>query len=279
MDGRRSTVVLFGAGIQEHAWDPVARVLARTAFDQVVTGDQANGALANLVYNLRFWTLKVAGEAKQGSVRADTQAAFDVYLNSYREIRSQIATELESAETSGELRLWPTFEGVWNALVSSTVHLSIVTTNWDRLLTKVAARQWSDVDENAVFHVHGDRRDPELLLLPTELVAEPYREPEVTQALGLRKKGIMDLMGQTQSLVISGLSLSPMDAELAHILAVGIDHGKVEEVHIADPKHALVCGRLMILLRHRQPAIFGYDPKNPKKKKAYKWRVRREEAG
>jgi hypothetical protein len=76
-------------------------------------------------------------------------------------------------------------------------------------------------------------------------------------------------MDEAKVLVICGLSLSPADAELAQVVATGLDFGSVEEVLVADPSHGLVCARIYALLRKRTPSVVGCDPSSPFNRTTY----------
>jgi hypothetical protein len=50
------------------------------------------------------------------------------------------------------------------------------------------------------------------------------------------------------TLVLYGLSLSPLDAELSLWLSMGLDNSKVNRIYVVDPHYATVISRLRILL-------------------------------
>jgi hypothetical protein len=138
----------------------------------------------------------------------------------------------------------------------------------------IAARvsaQWPEL-QDAVFHVHGDRREPANLLLPTEVAFEPYRRPNVRRAAQARHFVIMQVLEKAERLFVYGLSLSSEDAELAQVIAAGLDESHVQLVEIVDPQHDRVAYRLMALLQKRRPSIRGRDPSQLAGPTSYLWR-------
>jgi len=268
-DSNRTTIVLLGAGVQENAWSPVVRAIARTSHPRVASPDQANAALANLVYKRRFWRKRFLQEDANGGATTLARSADAKYATEYDDVRRAFCEELRIGEESGELRIRPSFSAVWNALVAQTHHFYLVTTNWDRLLSIYLGNGFAEISDDAIFHLHGDRRDPSRLLLPTENVDEPYRDPALVDELAHRKQSIMRIMEQADVVVIIGLSLSQADGDLAQVVAVGLDLGSVREIYVADPEHVTVCGRLTALLRHRSPWIVGCHPDSPSERVSY----------
>ena len=265
------TVVLVGAGAVRGAWDPIVDAV-RTVYKQVASADQAHTALANLVSTLRYWHYAQSRELDiEGTVRPSTKDTFIQYYNTLEAICSAIADALTRAEASQEYVLRDEFEAVWNLAIRSSATVKFVTTTWDRLIARRVCRQWPE-PEDAVFHLHGDRRDATTLLLPMEAAFEPYRRPSVRGALQTRHAALRQVLLAAERLVIYGTSLSSDDAELIRAIAAGLDESPVRQVDIVDPRHDRAARRLMTLLQKCRPSLSGRTPDQLAPPTSYLWR-------
>lgn len=67
-------------------------------------------------------------------------------------------------------------------------------------------------------------------------------------AIGILHGSIMSGLERPESIVMCGLSIDPLDAELAQTLAAGFATPHLKGVYIVDPCHQLVAGRVQLLL-------------------------------
>jgi hypothetical protein len=84
--------------------------------------------------------------------------------------------------------------------------------------------------------------------LPSETAFEPYFEEAQQLALFRMLRNLVREMDSANILVLYGLSLSPLDAELSLWLSMGLDNSKINRIYVVDPQHTTVISRLSILL-------------------------------
>ena len=130
-------------------------------------------------------------------------------------LKRAIARKLEAARLDGKLRLRDGFKRfVRNQAMTGTS--GFITTNWDLLLEDLL--KGGGHDPAKVQHIHGDVRDPDLMLLPGETIGENYRDP---QHLKLMRDALYRQFAPFQAakrLVVYGHSLSAIEAELRSAL-------------------------------------------------------------
>lgn len=255
----KSLVFLVGAGAVRGAWDPVLRAV-KAIYPNALSSDDANVAMANLVYNLRWWQFDADRRKDAASRDALSQAK-----QARDELCMIIATQLMAAEAAGEISVRDGFDFIWNRYIGGADEFFVVTTNWDRMLDGYI-ENWFPSLKGRVLHVHGDHSDPRALLLPTEVAFESYYEYALqTEALS-RHKLIMDVIDKADALVIYGLSLSPLDAELSNLISAGLyqgDNESTKAVEIIDVDPKAVESRLRCILRGKPPVIRCWIPPLP----------------
>jgi hypothetical protein len=264
--------VLIGAGAEVNAWQPIVRALNRFGGFDIESSCEANDILTQVVHNRRYFAL--ANEyARRRNFSADAPSAkgLSECEASYAKICDAIRNELQ-AEPSREaaIQLRPEFSAVWNRVVKGA-SVCVMTTNWDLSISTELQRQWPDIGHDAVMHLHGDQRSAMGFVLPNEVTFEPYRNDEEIQYLNKRRRAIISTLEQAKRLVIYGLSLSPLDAELAHVLTSGIELGAVDEIDIVDPQHRRVARRLIAMIPSRRPVVVGRSPRELESTVRYEW--------
>jgi hypothetical protein len=251
-DGKKVVALVVGAGAVENAWAPVLRVL-QPAFDFLLTGDGANSHFARTIYLLRWY-----------SSSPNSQDWFRQMKEYLTELRIELCTELRAAQESGELRVRKEFKSIIDTLVIGfSTQFMLITTNWDTVVGDALARHMSKTHDGEIhpLHIHGSIDDPATLYLPTEVTKEPYRSHEEDQKIGGLHGSIYRGMERAERVVLYGLSLSPLDAELGQTLACGFSNNVIEEVCIVAPDHEMIAHRVNLLLdRRRQVTVKGYAP-------------------
>jgi hypothetical protein len=236
--------VLFmvGAGAVSGAWQPVIKALGETHYPEVHTSDGANYAMAQMVYVARLrWRL------------APNDSETKAMLRRFREVRERIACELRDAEARGGLSARPEFEGVARTfaleLGNHVGKVSTVTTNWDGTVAtemkKIGRREGRQ--GFTATPVHGTSADPRTLYLPTEVVGEPYREPDEENKMGGIHVSLLASAQKTDRIVLYGLSMSPLDAELGAMIGAGLSSGNLSEIYVINPWYTEVADRLNVL--------------------------------
>lgn len=249
------TTLVVGAGAVEGAWEPVLKAL-RPYIDIPLTPDGANAFLARLVYLLRWFS-------------ADPSEYGRKQLQQYKKIlvrvRSDIAKALQKAEDRGQLRVRPEFEDViFKRVRPLHSKLILVTTNWDGVVGSALTKLLSNQDCRFICrpqHIHGCAKTPNLMYLPTEMTKEPYRSSGEERRIGGLHSAIWQAMELSQRSIVYGLSLSPLDAELAQTLACGWSTPLIEEIEIIAPDHDVISHRVNLLTDPRKHVkVHGYHP-------------------
>jgi hypothetical protein len=225
-------VALFGAGVVRNAWLPVLRALQQTDFPDVATQEAANFVLARLVYIGRE-----VNRSEATSIRERFRASFD-------QIRQAIGTELTAAEARGELTVQPEFRNVLDQLVRRAgADIALGTTNWDTVIERALAQEGASADL-PVVHLHGTCNSSGTLYFPTEVAEEPYRTATETAELTLPRDTLVRAMQRATHLILYGLALSPLDAELGQVLASGMNGSQIKEVMVVNPDYPAVAERV-----------------------------------
>jgi hypothetical protein len=254
LDDRGLTLLIVGAGAVENSWPPILRAL-RNYYDFDLTSDGANSFLARIVYLMRWHSALADPAAKKELVTIQ---------RTYEDVCSRIRSELRAAQRSGELRIRPEFNAVVECfLVRRRTRFAVISTNWDSIIedaltTRFAAKHACVV---SACHLHGGLPSEEPLYLPSELAREAYRGTVHVNALGGLHAGALDALGRARHVVLYGLSLSPLDAELCQTLASGWHDSNLQSVDIVDPDHMTVAHRVNLLADPRRTVtVLGFNP-------------------
>lgn len=132
--------------------------------------------------------------------------------------------------------------------------LTVFTTNWDRSL-----RDLVGADGPTVFPLHG--QVGEGLYLPSEIAGEVYRPLPDRLQLVQTHRTLHHWMKLCDHLIIYGLSLSPLDAELALLIKAHAVHLGIAT--IVDPRPEYVAARLRALRGSASFPIVHLDPTDP----------------
>lgn len=263
MARKTMTALIVGAGAVENAWRPVLRALG-PLYDFPLTEDGANCLLARVVYLLRWYSYD---NSETGKV------ALAGLKKSLGEIKSAICTEIDKSEKKEELRVRKEFSSIVDEmLVKHSTTFMLVTTNWDNVVDRALSRHLGRTMNAVVrpLHIHGSTDSSDILYLPTEMTKEPYRANEEEQRIGGIHGSIWRGLENAHRVVIYGLSLSPLDAELGQTLAAGWSNNNLREISIVSPAHGVVAQRVNLLLDpRRKVTVRGHEPQNLKEETDY----------
>ena len=247
------TALIVGAGAVENSWSPVLRAL-QPIFDFPLTADGAMSFMARLVY-LRRWF-------QPDSDGAETREAA-LLRQQHSLIKERIANALLAAEQSGEIRPRPELASVLNEFViGPTRRLVVITTNWDGVVDAAVRTHGGDVLCNGhPLHLHGSIQEPANMYLPAEVIDESQRpRTELAALRGIHVSALCEVQTALR-VVVYGLSVSPLDAELGQFLASGLMNPLLRELIVVSPDHALVAHRLKLLIAPASEIrILGYRP-------------------
>lgn len=251
---RKTAALIVGAGAVEQAWDPVLRAL-QPLYDFPLTSDGANSFMARLVYLLRWWCSDPSDLGKSEKNK---------HLNFLRQIREAIAHEICQSELRGSISARKELEVLFREwMLPYGNRFILLTTNWDTVVANSIQnflREDFKVSLNPL-HIHGSAADPNTLYLPSEMTKEPYRSRAEENAIGTTHGTAWRALETAQRVVIYGLSLDPLDAELGQTLACGLSNPGIEEILIVNPNHAAVAHRINLLLDFkREIRVTGLNP-------------------
>jgi hypothetical protein len=264
------TAVLAGAGAVEGAWEPILKAL-RSFHDFPLTPDGANSYLARLVYLLR-WFATSPGE--------HAQKQLNCLQETLRTVKSNIIDELRKAEKRGEIRARPSLKLlIQQLLIPYSPDFMLVTTNWDKVIdnafVEILHRDY--VGRIRAIHLHGSVAKLSTMYLPSEMTKEPYRRAKDEQSIGSIHGTVWKGLEKANRVIIYGLAIDPLDAELGQILAVGWSNSCLEEILIVDPNHEVIAHRVNLLLdRRRDVRVLSLNPSTLEEEKDYTiWRHRK----
>ncbi len=258
---KRSVALFVGAGAVENAWVPVSRALQQY-YKPKMDADGCNMSLSQLVFNLRFFSNRKHREPYQEEHLAALKEQLIVFRNS-------ISYELMISQEKNEILARPElFEILEKYAIYNNKKFMFVSTNWDTVIDNAILafchKKFPNKEINLFpLHVHGSIYSTDHLYFPTEVTHEPYRADTEIETLSTINASIMQGLELCERVIIYGLSLSPLDAELGMILTAGLDNKKLKEVLIIDPMHELIAKRVNVLLTHKTKVIVkGCCPKN-----------------
>ena len=249
------TVLVVGAGAVENAWTPILRALEHY-HDFPLTQDGATSFLARVVY-LQRWHTTFPDPAERERLAGIQKM--------YGNICTQIRTEVRAAQEAGELRVRPEFDAIIERfLVKRRTPFAVINTNWDSTIEDALTARFGKRHGSIVgaSHLHGSVRSDDPLYLPTELTREAYRSTDEHNRFGGLHVGAMQALECARHVVLYGLSLSPLDAELSQTIESGWNGSSLlESVDIIDLDHELVAHRVNLLVDPRRVvAVHGYHP-------------------
>lgn len=255
--------LITGAGAVVNAWNPVIRAL-QSYYDFPLTSDSANSILARLIYLVRWYSsLKTEDGATQ----------YKTHLELLNEIKASISRELKKAQDSGEITVRASLIACTKLfLLSHSKKFAYITTNWDSVGSHAIKKELNKTQHVNIYplHIHGHFDAPSGIYLPTEMVKEPYRSSEEEMTLGSTHGMAWRALEPATRIILFGLSLSPLDAELQQIIACGLDSYCKKEVIIVDPNHNEIAQRINLLINPaRNISVTGYHPDDLAKKHTY----------
>ena len=249
-----TTVLLVGSGAVDKSWVPVIR--AFEASDGVFDPDTANCVFANVVYMMRFFY----------SSKSATDEEKEKNKIRYLQLKEAVCYQIGESIKRGELRSHDVFDEILGRYVmTDTSHFALISTNWDTTIEdKMNELQESKGKKRVLplmaYHIHGIFNQPDSLYLPTETVREVYRDEEEETKLGMDHSGMIHLLQSADRIVLYGISLDPLDAELTQIISIGLST-ETKELIIIDPNFEKVFKRINIhISSENEVEIFGVNP-------------------
>lgn len=220
--------LLIGTGSVENAWSPVLK-----AFKEVTgletTPDGANFIFAKWIYLLRFFSTIPHPEATKH---------LELHKHNVYLLKKAIAKNLHKAQVKNEISARPALKKILQRyVVLKEKSFGFITTNWDKTVDDIVREEIKLLginSPNSVFHIHGDTSDFQNLYLPSEMTAETYRSKEESFKIGLNHSRAGQFLEKSNHMIIYGLSLDPLDAELAQILTAACYSEDLKEITIIN---------------------------------------------
>jgi hypothetical protein len=249
--------LIVGAGSVENSWNPILAAL-QPFYNGKFKLDRngANALLANVVYFQRCLF-------KSKNWKSNNLDSF------YNSIKIRICEELVKSQNAGEIRAWDTLSTILEKYFGQDMNrLLLITTNWDEVI-EIAINSHkfknglpfeSKIDG---IHIHGKVDDPHGIYLPSEITREPYRIGEDALKHDTLHAHSAGLLEKCNRAIIYGLSLDPLDAELASVLTIGLISKELKEIIIIDKYPMIVAQRIKVhYLGKDLPKICCYLPTN-----------------
>lgn len=242
---RNKIVIIVGAGAVENAWIPITNAI-KVATNQDVDIDGANCFFARLIYLQRFYAKIPVADAKR---------YLKISLENMVTIKNAICGEIKNAQKAEILKPREEFRTILKKFVfnGSKNSVGLISTNWDTVID-------DDVDDLLkeiyngnqtlkCFHIHGSVEFPDYLYLPSETTQENYRSDDENKKFGLNHAKTIQFLEQANQVLIYGLSLDPLDAELSQVLGgVSFGSNNLREIIIVNPDYERIRNRVKVLL-------------------------------
>ncbi len=239
---KNNTLIIVGAGAVENAWSPIL-----CAFKKVMDNDVdiygANTLFANYIYLLRAYSKIPVDKAKM---------ALKVTLKDTLTLKRAICEEISVAQESGLLKPRKEFVEILRKVVSEpNSGIALISTNWDNVIDLKVAEFFRQMELNTdirCVHIHGSFEYAEHLYLPSETTQENYRTNEENKNFGLNHLISINLLASASRIILYGISLDPLDAELCQNLCSAIlTNNRLKEIVIINPKFKKIKSRIMAI--------------------------------
>jgi hypothetical protein len=228
MPQRECIALLIGTGSVENAWNPVIKAF-KDVMNIKVTPDGANFLFANSIYLLRFYS---------SIGHPDASKLLEISKQNIYLLKKTIAKNLHRAYVRKEIKARPALKKILQKyVIAKDKSFSVITTNWDKTVDEIVSEEMKvlGIDSpNPVFHIHGDVSDFENLYLPSEITDETFRTKGESFKIGLKHTTAGVALEKSNHLIIYGLSLDPLDVELAQTLTSAFYSKNLREVTIIN---------------------------------------------
>lgn len=204
--------ILVGAGAVENAWEPLLNCFSQ------INGPETDSDTANFLFAKSICALRLYSKLPEGAQQLKEEQE-TVSL-----MKEVICDSLKQGQQTGVLKPRKEFDAILNKFVLCNPNnlFGFVTTNWDTIIDAEANRwvkeKYWDIENAHVFHIHGSIEAHESLYLPAETSMENYRSDDENNKLGYNHFTTLDFLKEANTIILYGLSLDPLDAELSLLL-------------------------------------------------------------
>lgn len=234
--------IIVGAGAVENAWKPLIK-----CFNSINDNEMDEDSV-NFLFTKHICALRLYSKSSKGASELREE------LITVKLLKEVICDSLKLAQQKGELKPRKEFEAILNKFVFTNPNnqFGFVTTNWDTVIDKEVKRLVKEKFPNLnpkVLHIHGSIDEHQHLYLPSETTMENYRSDEENDKLGYNHYITYLFLKEAKSIILYGLSLDPLDAELSLLLSGTFASSKnIKEVIIINPDCQKVRKRVKVLL-------------------------------
>ncbi len=237
--------IIIGAGAVENAWEPILKIFKPLMEDEV-DADVANCIFAKLIYLLRIY-----------SSAADEKAVENLEFEkeTVRQLKELICEHIKIYQQNGILRARKEFKNILTKFVFAAPDklFGLVSTNWDTVIDResdeIVQEVYVDLKSVKCFHLHGCIDSPENLYLPSETSKENYRSKEDNDRHGYNHFATLRFLQEANQIILYGISLDPLDAELSQILnSTFTTSNNLREIIIVNPDSKRIRKRVKALL-------------------------------
>lgn len=211
-----------------------------------VDEDVANCLFAKHIYLLRAYS-KNSDEKSVENLREQ--------IESIKELKDLVCDRIKHDQKLGILKARKEFRALLMKFVYSAPDstFGLVSTNWDTTIDReadeIVKKIYIDVESSKCFHIHGSVDFPDHIYLPSETSYENYRTDEENKRHGYNHFATLKFLEEANRIILYGLSLDPLDAELSQILSSTFDTSSVlQEILIINPDYKKVRNRVRFLL-------------------------------
>jgi len=250
--------ILVGAGAVENAWEPVLNCF------RPISGDETDADTANFLFAKSVCAMRLYSKSPNGTEQLKEEQEL------VKSMKDVICDSLKHAQKAGVLKPRKEFEDMLEKFVFAEPSslFGFVSTNWDTVIDaeadRLIKRKYKDIESAKVFHIHGSIEAYETIYLPSETSMENYRSDSENEKVGYAHFATLQFLKEADSIILYGLSLDPLDAELSLLLNGTFAGSKtIREVIIVNPNYQVVRKRVKILLFRRTGiAVRCFGPRN-----------------
>lgn len=224
--------ILVGAGAVENAWEPILNMF------RPINGYETDADTANFLFAKSICALRLYSKSSKGAKQLKEEQ------ETVRLMKEVICDSLRLAQKMGLLKPRKEFTAILNKFVLANPNnlFGFVSTNWDTVIDTEADRwvkeKYYDIDGAKVFHIHGSIEAHEHIYLPSETSAENYRGEEENYNVSHNHYSTYQFLSEANSIILYGLSLNPLDAELSLLLNGTLKTSiTIREVIIINPEY------------------------------------------
>ncbi|MBS1510258.1 MAG: hypothetical protein JST86_05410 [Bacteroidetes bacterium] len=245
MEFKNKVAIITGAGAVENAWSPILTIF-RSMSPLQVDADAANCFFARCIYLLRTYS-KYPDEKSEKNLKTE--------LGTIKTLKELICEFISRDQKQGILRVRKDFKRILYRFVFSDPEnlFGLISTNWDTTVDKeaddIVKNHFVDIDNAKCFHIHGSIECPDRLYLPSETSHENYRTDEENKIYAYNHFATLKFLQQADRIILYGLSLDPLDAELSQILNSTFTTSRnLQEIIIINPDYKRIRNRVLLLL-------------------------------